>query len=265
MTASPLTHPVVIQHTESEDPVLMEFRWIPPGWFRMGQRGEYSDEEPPTWVRITQGFYMGVLPVTVQQHNALVSKKERKEGDEKLPVTYITWRQSKELCRVVNERFNNQLQIEGVQYECTLPTETQWEYACRAGTETEVCFGDGLGSYRERIQRGEHLSQGELIWYTENSDDEAPRDPHQGIANPFGLLECHGNVLEWCEDRWHADGPRLFHNGIDEDQALELFELLGDHDDDSQWGEFRVQRGGSFFYSARVCRAAFRDGDRAGD
>ncbi len=264
MTASPLTNPFFIKLTESKNPVVMEFRWIPPGWFRMGQRGEDPSEEPPTWVRITQGFYMGVLPVTVQQHNALVSKKERKKGDDKLPVTEITWRQSKDLCRILNERCNKQLEIEGVQYECTLPTEVQWEYACRAGADTEVCFGDGIGSYRERIQRGEYLSQDELIWYTDNSNDDAPRDPHQGIPNPFGLQECHGNVGEWCQDRWDEVAYRRFHSGIDDAQALELSELLGNHEDDSKFGEYRVRRGGSFISAVGNYRAAYRIMNGAG-
>ena len=264
MTASPLTNPFVIKLTESGDPVVMEFRWIPPGWFRMGQRGKGSSEEPPTWVRITQGFYMGVLPVTIQQHNALVSKKERKKGDDKLPVTEITWRQSKDLCRILNERCNKQLEIEGVQYECTLPTEVQWEYACRAGADTEVCFGEGIGSYRERIQRGEYLSQDELVWYTDNSNGHAPRDPRQGIPNPFGLQECHGNVGEWCQDRWDEVAYRRFHSGIDDSQALELSELLGNHEDDSVLGEFRVRRGGSFISAVGNYRAAYRIMNGAG-
>jgi formylglycine-generating enzyme required for sulfatase activity len=158
----------------------------------------------------------------------------------------ITWRQSQELCRILNERCSGQLQIEGVQYECTLPTETQWEYACRAGTDTDVCFGEGVGSYRERIQRGEYLSQDELIWYTDNCNDDAPRDPHQGIPNPFGLQECDGNVWEWCQDRWDHIANRRSHSGVEEVQALELSELLGNHEDKSDFGEYRLRRGGSF-------------------
>jgi formylglycine-generating enzyme required for sulfatase activity len=93
---------------------------------------------------------------------------------------------------------------------------------------------------------GRIFSQDELIWYTDNSNNDAYRDPRQGMANPFGLRECHGNVFEWCQDRLDETAYRRFHSGIDEAQALELSELLGSHEDKSDFGEYRLRRGGSF-------------------
>ena len=249
----------------TSNPVAMEFRWIPPGWIRIGQRGQSTDEEPPTWIRIQRGFYMGVLPVTVRQYNALVEKDQQKQEDDHLPATDVAWHQAQNYCREISEQCAAQLLIHGLPYAAALPTEVQWEYACRAGTDTEIVFGDGIGAYQEKVEAAGEADRTSMVWYDEPSGDFEPRDPNSGLPNPFGLRDTHGNVWEWCQDRWDEQLLRRYHQGIDEQQAIELSEQFEDREDHGGKGEFRTRRGGSYYNPAWWCRAACRLRDRAGN
>jgi formylglycine-generating enzyme required for sulfatase activity/predicted MPP superfamily phosphohydrolase len=165
----------------------MEFVLIPAGEFDMGsssdEEGRSSNEGPLHHVKIENVFYMGKYEVTQQQWRAIMGDNPSSfTGDDNLPVERVSWDDVQEFIRKLNEK-------EGTD-KYRLPSETEWEYACRAGTSTRYSFGDSeseLGYY---------------AWYKDNSDYET-HPVGQKKANQWGLYDMHGNVLEWVQDCWH--------------------------------------------------------------
>jgi hypothetical protein len=160
---------------------------IPAGKFIMGspetEAGRESSEGPQRVVTITKPFYMGVYEVTQGQYKAVIRRDPRSEGkDPNIPVGAVTWDDAVEFCRRLTQKTNKLVR---------LPTEAEWEYACRAGSKTAYCFGND----------GSKL--GDYAWLMANSGGEA-RPVGQKKPNPWGLYDMHGNVGEWCSD-WFAD------------------------------------------------------------
>jgi formylglycine-generating enzyme required for sulfatase activity len=245
-------------------------RWIPPGRFLMGapedENGRDDDEGPQHEVTISRGFWMGETPVTQAQWRAVVeatnAKRKAKErldpspshfkGPPELPVEQVSWDDCRKFC----DRFN-QLLREGPGFG--LPTEAQWEYACRAGTTTALYTGPltipGLNN-------GPELDP--VAWYGGNSGQDLevtnPYDSsdwpekqynHQKAGthrvklkqpNAWGLYDTLGNVWEWCVD---AKVPYSVEATVDPCA-------------NGGEGAFRVVRGGSWSDQARNCRAAIR-------
>jgi len=142
-------------------------------------------------------------------------------GGDDCPVEQVSWDDAQEFIRKLNQK-------EGAD-NYRLPTEAEWEYACRAGSTTAYCFGDDESRLKE------------YAWYDKNSDSKT----HPvGLLKPnaWGLYDMHGNVWEWCQD-WYGDYPS--------DAATDP---IG-----ATVGSYRVLRGGSWSYFARYCRAAYRD------
>jgi formylglycine-generating enzyme required for sulfatase activity len=144
------------------------------------------------------------------------------------PVEQVSWNDCRDFIRVLNRK------VPGEGFR--LPSEAEWEYACRAGSEAAYCYGNSAGRL------------GEYGWYNEGSG----RQTHPvGMkeANAWGLFDIHGNVWEWCED-WYHESYR------------------GAPTDGSAWesppGEYRVLRGGSWDYHAEYCRSAYRNWDSPG-
>ena len=177
-----------------ESAIGMKMALIPPGEFIMGSAigdGE-EDERPQHQVRITKPFYLGTTEVTKGQWQPLMETqpwkgqgKPQKEGPD-YPASYVSWGDAQEFCRRLGEK-------DGVTYR--LPTEAEWEYACRAGTTTAYYFGDDGRS---------HLV--EYAWCAGNAWNAGERFAHrvgQKIPNAFGLYDIHGNLFEWCQD-WYA-------------------------------------------------------------
>ena len=165
---------------------------IPAGEFVMGSPKTESGRrnvEVQHPVTLTKPFLLGVHEVTQGQWQAVMGttpwkgKQYVKEGDD-YPATYVSWNDAVEFCRKLSEK-------EGLEYR--LPTEAEWEYACRAGTTTAYSFGDDASEL------------GEYAWYRENAWDAGQKYAHtvgQKKPNPWGLYDMHGNVWEWCEDRY---------------------------------------------------------------
>ena len=166
--------------------VTLELVAIRPGMFVMGspddERGRDTDEGPRHRVNITQPFYMGKNEVTQAQYEAVMGENPSAAKGADLPVETVSWQLAREFCRKLNEM---------VAREVRLPTEAEWEYACRAGTRTMYSFGDDLDAI------GEHA------WYDGNSEG-TPHPVGQKPANPWGLHDMHGNVREWCQDAYDA-------------------------------------------------------------
>lgn len=218
--------------------IEMSFQLIPAGSFRMGSRGSYHDEEPRHLVQITQPFYLGTFPVTQQQFAVWKAEHENHfANNARHPAENMDWHEAAQYCSWLTANFSNQLPAG---YAAGLPTEAQWEYACRAGTETEYYSGDGEAALAE------------AGWYSENSESQT-QPVGQLKANEFGLYDMHGNVDEWCSDAWDEHAYKKRVNGVCDPFI------------DGKKDAYRVFRGGCWFLSPRVCRAACRSRWRPGD
>ena len=212
----------------------LHFRKLPGGSFRMGSRGYYPDEEPVHWVEVPE-FYIGVFPVTQRQYGAWrpEHKNHFHEGGGfdpgLLPAESMPWDESLDFCTWLAE---SKLEELPKGFGPNLPTETHWEYACRAGSETEYANGDGEGALRR------------IGWFDGNSGSRT-HAVGELKPNDWGLYDMHGNVEEWCSDDWDAGAYR---NRVDHIRALET----------RSSSSHRVVRGGSWDYSAGWCRSAYR-------
>ena len=220
----------------SED-VSLDMIWIKSGTFMMGSPEDElgrSKSETQHQVTLTKGYWLGKFEVTQAQYEAVMGKNPSNWKGSDLPVESMTWFDAKEFCAKLTaiEREAGRL-LEG--YEFTLPTEAQWEYACRAGTTTALNSGKNLSDMYECPEMDE------VGWYDGNSDDTT-HPVGQKQPNAWGLYDMHGNVNEWCLD-WLGDYP-----------TSAVTDPTG-----SVAGEYRVMRGGSWFDFASGSRSAFRD------
>ncbi|NLX26683.1 MAG: SUMF1/EgtB/PvdO family nonheme iron enzyme [Lentisphaerae bacterium] len=196
---------------------------IEAGSFMMGSKdGWYDNEKPMHLVKISKPFYMGIYPVTQAQWLQVMGSNPSHFKGVDLPVETVSWYDAMEFCRKLTalERQAGRLP-DGFEY--TLPTEAQWEYACRAGT---------TGDYAGNLDA--------MAWYDSNSGSKThPVGTKQ--PNAWGLYDMHGNVWEWCLD-WYGN----YASGIAMDPQ------------GASSGSFRVARGGSWYHLASLCRSAFR-------
>lgn len=218
--------------------VRFVWRWIPPGRFRMGCGPEdtagYDKEKPAHEVVITRGFWLGETPVTQAQWLALRPENPSYfEGDDR-PVEEVTW----PACATFAVDLN--VAIPGL--AAALPTEAQWEYACRAGTTG--AFHDGSPCTRPE---GEDPALDRLGWFDGNSGGET-HPVKEKLPNAWGLYDLHGNVWEWCRDVGDDKAYAARANGATDPETVAVD------------GADRVVRGGSWINHARICRAAFRFG-----
>lgn len=198
--------------------VPLEMILVPGGKFKMGSpAGQgYKDEWPQHEVTVPS-FYCGKFPVTQAQWQAVMGDNPAYFRGADLPVESISWQEAKVFCQKL-------IKSNGKPFR--LPSEAEWEYACRAGT-TEAYAGD--------------LSK--LGWCDENSQGET-HPVGQKQPNAFGLYDMHGNVWEWCEDVWHES---YWGAPLDGSAWLDGGDLI-----------YRVLRGGSCTYHSEDCRSAFR-------
>jgi formylglycine-generating enzyme required for sulfatase activity len=219
---------------------------IPAGTFPMGSperdSSAFQDEKPQHGVRITQPFYLGIHPVTQGEYRQVVKKNPSLfSGEEHLPVETVSWFDAVGFCNALSQKEGLPpfYAIEGEAVEVPdwnglgyrLPTEAEWEYACRAGSTTWFSFGD------------DENALGQYAWYSANSIGKT-HPVGEKTPNGFGLYDMHGNVWEWCWDEYAddyyqkspADDPR------GPEQAAN-----------------RVIRGGSCGNDPRRARSAYRD------
>ena len=208
--------------------------WIPPGEFLMGspagELGRYDDEVQHR-VRITKGFWLGKYQATQGQWQAVMGKNPSNFEGGNLPVEKVSWDAIAGPGGFIG-RVNQEAAGGG---RFSLPTEAQWEYAARAGTSTALNSGRTLTSTSGECR---HLDQ--VAWYRTNSESRT-HPVGQKKPNAWGLHDMHGNVWEWCEDRY---GPYPSGVGIDPQR--------------SGSGTRRVLRGGGWGGNAGGCRVAYR-------
>lgn len=219
---------------------------VPAGEFLMGSRGGGGDERPVHRVRISRSFEMGKFEVTQAQWEAVMGsnrdahaepeKENAAQGEpaaganpsqfkgSTLPVENVSWEEVQQFLRHLNKLDSR--------HTYRLPTEAEWEYACRAGGTKD--YGGNLDA---------------VAWYRANSGDQT-RPVGRKQPNAWGLYDMHGNVMEWVQD-WY--GPNYYRNGSVTDPQ------------GPGSGSYRVYRGGSWYGSAADCRASFRGFDFPGN
>ena len=212
---------------EIANTIGVKMELIGPGSFVMGSTTGPGDERPAHRVELTKGFYMGVTEVTQEQWESVMpDNRSRYKGVDR-PVTNVTLEDCVEFCKLLTKKERAQGKLpEGAEYR--LPTEAEWEYACRAGSEANYGFGDS------------ETDLGEYAWYRENSGRTQPVGTKK--PNAWGLFDMHGNVWEWCSD-WYGSYS-----------AEETEDPTG-----APAGAKRVFRGGSWGSTAAYCRSAARN------
>jgi formylglycine-generating enzyme required for sulfatase activity len=218
--------------------VKMELVWVPAGSFQMGspdsEVGHQSSEGPVHTVEL-DGFWMGKYEVTQEQYEVVMGRNLSTFKGAKNPVEQITWNDATEFCRKLGGGASSpplRGQDGPTPRVFRLPTEAEWEYACRAGSTTRFCFGDfdnDLGDY---------------AWYGGNSGNQT-HPVGKKKPNAWALYDMHGNVWEWCGD-WYG---RRYYAESDGKNPL-----------GPSSGEYRVLRGGMWILGPDDCRSACRVG-----
>ena len=229
--------------------VKLEMVLVPAGKFKMGspasEKGRVSDETQHE-VTLTKPFYMGKYEVTQEQWEAVMGDNPSEIKGVKLPVTNVSWEDCQEFIKKLNARTNGGYK---------LPTEAEWEYACRAGTTTKYSFGDSLTNSDANISN-----------MLENNKSIKAVGSYK--PNAFGLYDVHGNVREWCED-WRGEYPFAV---IDPTRPATTSQLRPlpplpprlfavTDPKGPRAGTDRVLRGGSFVSFVYEARSAYRGDD----
>ncbi|MBE6426153.1 MAG: hypothetical protein E7029_09255 [Planctomycetaceae bacterium] len=217
------------------DGIEYAFRWCPPGSFLMGSSKSEWDAVNITWksydetqhsVTLTRGFWMLETEVTQAMWQSVMGTSIQTQAQKgtymsylygegpQNPMYYVSWDDCQSFCRKLSSKLG---------LTVSLPTEAQWEYACRAGT---------TGAHAGNLD--------EMGWYDSNSGDET-HPVGQKKPNAWGLYDMHGNVLEWCQDRYDSYSTSPTSDPCNEDSGYK-----------------RVSRGGSWYYCAQSCRSANR-------
>ena len=213
----------------------MTMVWIEPGTFTMGspdtEPGRYDNEGPQHEVTLTQGFYLGKFELTQGQWESVMGTspwagESYVQVDPDNPAVYISWEDMQAFIAALNAAEGSDVY--------RLPTEAEFEYACRAGTTTRWSFGDDEGQL------------GQYAWYYDNAWNVGEQYAHEvgtKLANPWGLHDMHGNVYEWVHD-WYG----AYMSSAQTDPT------------GPSTGSGRVLRGGHFRHDARYVRSAYRHG-----
>ena len=214
--------------------IRCSLRWISPGAFQMGSpegEPERGNNENQHGVIITEGFWLAETACTQALWQEIMGENPSRFKGEELPVETVSWNECQRFIQTINERRPG--------LDLRLPTEAEWEYACRAGTETPFSFG-------------ENITTGEVNYDGNHPYNNGEKGENRGKSvavkslpcNNWGLYEMHGNVWEWCND-WYS-ATMIDPNGPDT-------------------GTYRVLRGGCWINDARDCRSACRYGDEPGN
>jgi uncharacterized protein (TIGR02996 family) len=211
------------------DGVALSGAFVPPGSFLMGGTVE-DDEKPVHRVTLTRGFFMGASAVTQAQWAAVMGTEPSYFKGSNRPVERVSWEDARAFCAALSGATGRRVE---------LPSEAEWEYACRAGATTEYHFGDVISTDLANYDGRYSWNGSPKGVYREETTDVGSFAP-----NPWGLFDLHGNVSEWCAD---AYGPYT---------GDERTDPAGN--DINSDNSSRVMRGGAWVGSPPWCRAAFR-------
>jgi formylglycine-generating enzyme required for sulfatase activity len=223
------------------DGITLDMVEIPGGEFIMGSPPEeeqrYADEGPQRAVTV-QPFFMGRFAVTQEQYQQVIGKNPSTFQGEKRPVESVSWDDATNFCDTLSKRI-------GKSYRYRLPSEAEWEYACRAGTTTPFHFGETITTQLVNYYGYETYASAPKGEYRQQTVEVGTLPP-----NCFGLYEMHGNVWEWCLDSWHDS-----YNGAPSDGSAWI------NENDNQ----KMLRGGSWDGNPRYCRSDYRSRNQRGD
>jgi formylglycine-generating enzyme required for sulfatase activity len=235
---------------EEREVDLVRLCWCPPGKFVMGspatETGRRSDEAQVP-VTLSRGFWTGKFEVTQGEWRRVMGELPARKpsaefglGDD-IPVYWVSFNDAEAFCRAATERARRSAALPAG-WAFRLPTEAQWEYACRAGTVTATSFGEQFGQHQANFKA--HPLNGA------RSSPPVLRATPVGTypANAWGMCDMHGNVFEWCRDWYHTQLP----GGTDPD----VYESRGVPNRDGSYS--RVRRGGAWNDDGWACRSALR-------
>ncbi len=227
-------------HEDLGDGIILEMTSIPEGEFIMGspdyEESHENTESPQHRVKISP-FFMGTFLITQAQFRSIMNASPSYMVGDDHPVECVSWNAVVEFCILLSQKT-------GRNYR--LPSEAEWEYACRAGTNTSFHFGDAINTDLANYDGRYVYRAGTRGEYRQTTTPVGTFPP-----NAFGLYDMHGNVWEWCQDLWHDD-------------------YLGAPTDGSAWERgrssiYRVLRGGSWYGYPWYCRSAARGRGKQGD
>ncbi len=215
--------------------VILEMIAIPGNSFKMGspsgEKSRNSTESPQHDVNVP-AFFMGKFEVTQQQYQQVMGTNPSNFKGEKRPVEQVTWNDAVEFCQKLSQKT-------GRTYR--LPSEAEWEYACRAGTTTPFYFGETITTQLANYDGTYTYASEPKGIYRQQTTEVGSFPP-----NAFGLYDMHGNVWEWCQDNWHESYEKAPSDGsawVDNDN------------------QYRLLRGGFWLNNPENCRSAYRDND----
>ena len=199
--------------------VTLDLVYIPGGTFRMGSLESY-DEQPIHQVKVP-GFWMGKYPVTQEQWLRIMGNNPSEFKGDKRPVERVSWNDAVKFCQQLSQKTGKKFR---------LPSEAEWEYACRAGSTTKYCFEDDQSKFKN------------YAWYDNNSNNQT-QPVGKKKPNAWGLYDLHGNVWEWCADNWHNN-----YQGAPSDGSIW-----------SSGSKYFILRRGSWNSYSYYCRSAYRN------
>jgi formylglycine-generating enzyme required for sulfatase activity len=203
------------------------------GSFNMGsptnESGRTQAEDPQHPVNVP-AFFIGKFEVTQEQYQQIMGRNPSNFKGAKRPVEQVSWNDAVEFCKKLSQKT-------GRKYR--LPSEAEWEYACRAGTTTPFHFGETITTELANYDPSQTYANEPKGQYRQQTTDVGSFPP-----NAFGLYDMHGNVWEWCQDNWHES-----YKGAPSDGSAWI-------DNDNQ---YPILRGGSWFYNPEYCRSASRN------
>jgi formylglycine-generating enzyme required for sulfatase activity len=218
------------------DFVTQRMRWIPPGRFLMGSTESddqtLGSEQPVHEVTLNYGYWLFDTPVTQALWQVVMPENPSHFKRSRHPVERVSWDDCRQFLIAINKIFATKQ----IDLELVLPSEAEWEYACRAGTTTRYSFGDSISLHQAN-------------YYDPSSAERKTSEVKKFASNPWGLYDMHGNVWEWCHD-WYGE----YTNDATRNP-------LG-----PSRGRSRVLRGGSWIFYAQyarsACRSSYGPGDR---
>ncbi len=235
-------HKRIKHKTYHKNKIGMKFVYVPKGAFMMGSplsEPHRNEDERLHKVYISNPFFIQTTEVTQKQWKMVMGNNPSyfKDRGDRFPVENISWTDAQMFIRKLNKLENTK--------RYRLPTEAEWEYACRAGTKTPFTFGKCISTNQANYDGRypvKDCPKGNFI--------KSPSPVETFLPNAWGVYDMHGNVYEWCQDRCNIDkdGYSIITNTYKDDQDNPI----------SKIGRFRIIRGGSWYYSARHCRSAYR-------
>ena len=224
--------------------VNMELVFIPAGEFDMGSppsEPKRDKDEGQHHIKLTKAFYMGKFEVTQLQYRVIMNDNKSKFGGDNLPVENVNWYETGRFLKKLSDK---------TELKFRLPTEAEWEYACRAGTTTAFNVGETIDSDLANYNAKSPYANGIVGVYLKRTTDVGSYPP-----NAFGLYDMHGNVWEWCKDRYDKNYYKktapIDPKGPSESKA-DILKAKGSN-------KARVIRGGAWNEKAHKCRSADRN------